>query len=258
MNKLLLSALIATGAFVGSALFAEVDVAMPYEDQIAFIREGFANTLEALGNTALDQQPQFASALLILPDAMEIIKTQAKSTTIVPAATKAKLMSAMNGISTVLINLKEAKTQEERIAIAQKAIKTLQTKLNTLKTGLFDIYKTPTDLKNAVRNATEKFIETLKKWVAGQAVEIYQAPKTEERSEKPQLSPNELCQTLNLKTQEAKNECLQIAPVFLEDMKNVKDRESWKKAMLKYHPDRNDGKEVYIGLQRVLYSSKPA
>jgi len=280
MNKLLLSALIATGALAGSALFAEVPVNMPYEEQIAFIRDGFANTLGALGDTPLDQQPQFSGALLILPDAMEIIQIQAKSTTIVPAATKAKLMSAMNRISTVLINLKEAKTQEERIAIAQKAIKTLQTNLSTLKTGLLDIYKTPTDLKNAVRNATEKFIATLKKWVDAymstqaekrgslseatkkqliddsKAVEIYQAPT----AEKPELNADEanvLCQTINLSSQEAKDECLQIAPAFLEDSKNIKDSASWKKAMLKYHPDRNGGKEVYIELTKKLTKSKP-
>lgn len=174
MNKLLLSALLVTGAIAQTAFSSTTS--MPYEDQIAFIRDGFANTLAALSNVKLDDKPQYQEAINVLAEVKDILGIQTKSTTIVPTATKIKLMNAANRISNTLINLKEAANQQERIDIAKKAIKSLQANLKSLKTGVMDIYKTPTDLKNALHKATESFIETLKKWI-GQHPELFEEIK---------------------------------------------------------------------------------
>lgn len=176
MNKLLLSALLVTGAIAQTAFSSQKTTSMPYEDQIAFIRDGFANTLAALSNVKLDDKPQYQEAMNVLAEVKDILGIQTKSTTIVPTATKIKLMNAANRISNTLINLKEAVNQQERIEIAKKAIKSLQANLKSLKTGVMDIYKTPTDLKNALHKATESFIETLKKWI-GQHPELFEEIK---------------------------------------------------------------------------------
>ncbi|HBL98189.1 TPA: hypothetical protein DDZ86_00930 [Candidatus Dependentiae bacterium] len=160
MKRFLLPAILVASFCASVSL---MDAQQNYETNLKFIREGFTNTMVGLGETTIDKA-QYQNALRVLEDAQQIVNFEAKDPKIVAKNIKAKLDDAIAKMRDILESLRNVSSTDERLDIATKGIGVLKTKLPGLKTGLTDIFKTPTDLKNGMYAVVAALIATLEKF----------------------------------------------------------------------------------------------
>ncbi|HBL98188.1 TPA: hypothetical protein DDZ86_00925 [Candidatus Dependentiae bacterium] len=160
MKRLLLPAILVASFCASVSLMG---AQQNYETNMKSIREGLTNMMVGLGETTIDKA-QYQNALIVLEEVQQIVNFEAKNPQIVAKNIKAKLDDAIAAIKRILENLNNGSSTDERLKIAETGIKTLKTKLPGLRTGFTDIFKTPTDLKNAMYAVVVAFIATLEKF----------------------------------------------------------------------------------------------
>ncbi len=157
MKKMVLKLFIATVFFAisGSTFLIGMDNSVSYKGEVDFIRGSLAFEL---GSVNLKDPWAISQTLFVLRRAEGFIDREVG----MAATTKKKIEKAVAAIKNALEQMQKISSKEKRKQVAQVQLQKLMSVQKSMHRGVFDVFKTPTEIKEALDIALESFISNLK------------------------------------------------------------------------------------------------